>query len=146
MLRLGPLFTLIRQGNQEMRIGLLFVGLLALTGCASPPNCPYPGTSPMLVAQLYFGRADVADTAWSAFVSDTLTAHFPDGFTAVAARGQWREAPGQPIGQEASEMVIVAAPDTPATHQHLKDVMAAYRERFAQKSVGLILEPACAAF
>ena len=100
----------------------------------------------MLVAQLYFGRANVADTAWSVFVADTLTAHFPDGFTAVAARGQWREAPGQPIGQEASEMVIVAAPDTLATHRHLRDVMAAYRERFAQKSVGLILEPACAAF
>lgn len=129
-----------------MRIGWLFAGLLALAGCASPPDCPYPGTSPMLVAQLFFGRGNVPDASWAAFAAGPLTENFPDGFTALDAAGQWREAQGQPIGHEPSQLVIVAAPDTPATREHLRTVMAAYRNRFAQKSVGLILEPSCAAF
>src|ERR1700712_4509101 len=121
--------------------------LLLLAGCTPPPQaCTLPGTSPMLVAQLYFGRADIPDTAWTTFAADTLTPGFPDGFTALDAAGQWREAPDKPIGREQSKLVIVAAPDTITTRDNLSAVIAAYRTRFAQKSVGLILDTKCASF
>ncbi len=127
----------------------LLLVAMALAGCASPSApqaCSFTGTSPMLVAELFFGRADVDDTAWAGFVADTLTARFPDGFTAVDAAGQWREAPGKPIGQERSQLVIIAAPDTQATRDNLQALMATYRGRFHQKSIGLVLEAQCASF
>jgi hypothetical protein len=129
-----------------MRQTWLF-GALLLAGCTPQPQaCTFPGTSPMLVAQLFFGRAGIADAAWAAFAEDTLTPGFPDGFTALDAAGQWREGQDKPIGREPSQLVIVAAPDTPATSDNLRAVIAAYRARFAQKSVGLILESRCASF
>ena len=121
--------------------------LLLLAGCTPPPQaCTFPGTSPMLVAQLYFGRANIPDTAWAAFAADTLTPNFPDGFTALDAAGQWREAPDKPIEREPSKLVIVATPDTETTRGNLAAVIAAYRTRFGQKSVGLILDAKCASF
>ena len=127
----------------------LWLGALALAGCASPAApqaCGYPGTSPMLVAELFFGRGNVDDAAWAGFTADTLTERFPDGFTVLNAAGQWREAPGQPIGRENSQLVIIAAPDSQATRDNLRDLMAAYRSLFQQKSVGLILDTRCASF
>ena len=124
-------------------------GGITLAGCtapAAPQACSFPGTSPMLVAELFFGRTDVDDTAWAGFAEDTLTTRFPDGFTVLDAAGQWREAPGKPIGQERSQLVIIAAPDTQATRDNLQALMAAYRGRFHQKSVGLVLEAKCASF
>ena len=119
-----------------------------LTGCAlrAPEACSFSGTSPMLVTELFFGRGDVTDAAWASFAADTLTKHFPDGFTVLDGVGQWRQAPGQPIAREGSKLVIIAAPDTETTREHLRDVITAYRAATGQKSVGLILETKCASF
>ncbi len=136
-----------------MRGSWLCAGLLGwplLTGCTPVPAadtvCGFPGTAPMLVAELFFGRGNVTDAGWASFAADTLTAKFPDGFTVLDAAGQWREAPGQPIARENSQLVIVAAPDTQATRDRLAEAMALYRSRFDQKSVGLVLDRACASF
>jgi hypothetical protein len=132
-----------------MRMAGLAAGLLLLAGCTPAPRqaaCAFPNTAPMLVAQLYFGRGNVSDGAWASYAEDILTPHFPDGFTVLDGAGQWREAPGSPIGREASKLVIVATDDTPAAQDRLQQVMATYRSRFNQKSVGLILERACASF
>ena len=124
------------------------LGTLWLAGCTPPvaQACTFPGTSPMLVAQLFFGRANVADPAWAAFAADTLTPRFPNGFTALDAAGQWREAPDKPVEREPSKLVIAAAPDTETTRDNLSAVIAAYQTRFHQKSVGLILSTQCALF
>lgn len=124
------------------------LGTLWLAGCTppAPQACTFPGTSPMLVAQLFFGRANVADPAWAAFAADTLTPRFPNGFTTLDAAGQWREAPDKPVEREPSQLVIAAAPDTETTRDNLSAVIAAYQTRFHQKSVGLILITKCALF
>lgn len=121
---------------------------LLLTGCSSQASetCGFPGASPTLIGELYFGRAGVTEAAWESFAADTLTSRFPDGFTALDAAGQWRQAPGQPIAREASKLVIVAAPDAQTTRDNLAAVMASYRSRFGQKSVGIVLDRKCAAF
>lgn len=100
----------------------------------------------MLVAGLFFGRGDVSDAAWRQFAADTLTARFPDGFSTLDAAGQWRAAPGQPISREASKLVIIAAEDNAASRASLEAVMADYRKKFDQQSVGVILDRKCAAF
>jgi hypothetical protein len=124
------------------------LGLVLLAACAPVHQnaCSFPGTTPMLKAELYFGRGDVSDAAWQSFMADTLTANFPDGLTVLDATGQWREAATKPIEREATKLVIIAAPDTPATRDRLRLVIDAYRVRFHQQSVGLALAPVCAAF
>jgi hypothetical protein len=126
-----------------------------LCGCGAdrPPvaACDFPGTRPMLRAELFFGRGDpahpaVTDHDWTAFAADTLTPNFPDGLTQLDAAGQWRAGPGVPIEREASKAVIVVLDDTVASRAHLAAVTAEYRRRFHQTSVGLTLDRTCAAF
>ncbi len=129
-----------------------------VAGCAGPASvCPPSASHEMLVAELFFGRsiapayrhelgAAVTDAEWAAFMRDVLTPAFPDGLTAVDATGQWRNPATGVITQDPSTLVIVAAPDTDATHQRLDEVMARYREQFHQQLVGLVLRRDCANF
>jgi hypothetical protein len=133
-------------------------GSLLLAGCVdSPPVCTAPAGQAMLVAELFFGRtiapayqrdlgATVTETQWAAFVRTVLTPAFPDGLTALDAQGQWRDPSSAVISHEPATLVIVAAPDTGKTRQDLADVIAQYRTRFHQQSVGVILRRDCAAF
>ena len=100
----------------------------------------------MLVVELFFGRANVSDAAWQQFATQTLTVRFPDGFSTWDAAGQWRAAPDKPISREASKLVIIAADDSATSRARLEAVMADYRTRFNQQSVGIVLNRACAAF
>ncbi len=111
----------------------------------------------MLVAELFFGRsiaetyqgelgATVTDAQWAAFARSVLTPAFPDGLTAQDAAGQWRDPATGMISREPAMLVIVAAPDTQQTRRSLDEVMAQYRTRFHQQSVGLILRRDCTNF
>ena len=124
------------------------LALLALaTGCtAPPPRCAgLPGT-PMVTAELFFGRALVDDAAWRTFVADVVTPRFPDGFTALDGHGQWRQrATGRILAEPSTVIVVVAAPG-PATIDALEVIRAEYRHRFAQESVGRALSETCAEF
>jgi hypothetical protein len=125
---------------------------LVLAGCASAPHqaCLTPTQKPLIVAQLFFGlsiegRAPVAEAEWADFAARTVTAKFPGGFTVYDAMGQWRGRSGE-IVREPSKVLVIVAEDTPALARHLDEIMAAYRARFAQESVGLVTTHACAAF
>jgi hypothetical protein len=127
-------------------------------GCAAPaPVCTAPASQAVLEAELFFGRsitqayrgelgANVTDAQWAAFEQEVLTPAFPDGLTTEDAEGQWRNPATGTIGHEKTKLVIVAAPDTEQTRRALDAVMAQYRTRFHQQSVGLILRRDCAAF
>jgi hypothetical protein len=75
-----------------------------------------------------------------------ITPAFPDGLSVLDAHGQWRNPSSGVISHEPTTLVIVAAPDTDTTRQHLSDVIAQYRTQFHQQSVGLILRSDCASF
>ena len=137
---------------------ILAVGLLALLlqGCgggsvADPSDCKFQGSKSMLVAEIAFGRnvkggPGVSDADWAEFQRETLTRQFPDGLTVMDAVGQWTDPRAKRMVSEPSKFVFLAAPDTPATLQSLRIVTDAYKRRFGQDSVMIVVNPRCVAF
>ncbi|HZT86437.1 MAG TPA: DUF3574 domain-containing protein [Stellaceae bacterium] len=126
---------------------------LMLGGCAAagPNECPLPTQRPMAVAQLFFGRniagrPPLSEREWATFAAQVVTPYFPDGFTVFDGQGQWRNPGTGAIARESSKVVVIAAPQTADLAGRLDAVIAAYRSRFDQRSVGLMTNLACAAF
>jgi hypothetical protein len=129
-----------------------------LVGCAVPAAvCTPQASHEMLVAELFFGRnvapefqralgTTVTDAQWAVFARDVLTPEFPDGLTALDAKGQWRDPATWVISREPAMLVIVAAPDTEQTRRGLDEVMAQYRAQFHQQFVGLVVRRDCTNF
>ncbi|MGX1785320.1 DUF3574 domain-containing protein [Bosea sp. NPDC055332] len=135
-------------------IRLSFALLLAsmLAGCASlaPQTCA-PGQQAMLEAELLFGRkigdrVGVSEAAFRRFVDEEVTPRFPDGLTILDASGQYRDRERGTLIREPSKLVQIATIDEAGNHEKLAAVTEAYKRRFNQQSVGLILKPACASF
>jgi hypothetical protein len=130
---------------------LILAGLTA--ACAAPaPDCrALGGGQPMLVAELLYGRNQggrlrVTDADWQVYVADELTTRFPDGLTVVDALGQWQDSGGRGLVREPSKLVLIATAPGPETDAKLTGAINAYKQRFAQDSVGLIRRQACVAF
>ncbi len=105
----------------------------------------------MLVAELFFGRdipgrASLSDAEWRAFAAEIVTPHFPDGFTAYDAEGQWRNPATGRTAYAPTKVLLVAAPRGPDLAPRLSAVIEAYKARFGQQSVGVITRNSCAAF
>jgi uncharacterized protein DUF3574 len=75
-----------------------------------------------------------------------ITPRFPDGLTIIDAKGQWRDPTRNRIAREPSKVVMIALPGASADDERFGQVIEAYKSRFKQKSVGLILRPACGSF
>ena len=130
---------------------VLLLALSAAPALAQAPACPFPGQSPLLVVQLFFGQSMrgaglISRRAWQRFVADTITPTLPAGFTITDAYGQWQDPTTQIIGREPTELLIVAAPDSPAFRAGIAAIVDAYRRRFDQRAVGLVSTPGCGAF
>jgi hypothetical protein len=134
--------------SRHRKSGAILLLAVLLTGCAGlqTNGCPV-NLSPMLQADLYFGRAlpgggSVSDEDWRRFVDEEVTPRFPDGLTVTDASGQWRGQAG--IIREASKHVTIILPSHDGVK--LEAVRAAYRARFHQESVLLIETRVCGAF
>ena len=115
---------------------------------------------PELVAQLLFGRdighrLGVSEAAWEEFLAGEITPRFPEGLTVINATGQWRDPSGwqvrrDPSGwqvrREPSKIVIIVLPGKGDDQARVDAIVAAYKRRFHQQSVGVIVQPACASF
>jgi len=99
-----------------------------------------------MVADLLFGRAHVSEASWARFLATEVTPRFPDGFTVFDARGQWREPGAQKISRERSKVLTIALPPSAENDERLQKIIEAYKTRFKQQSVGLIIRPACVSF
>jgi hypothetical protein len=75
-----------------------------------------------------------------------ITPRFPDGLSAVDAKGQWRDRNRNEIVREPSKLVTIVLPGDPADQARLSEIVEAYKRRFKQQSVGLIVRPACVSF
>jgi hypothetical protein len=123
------------------------VALFAAMPVGAQPALQCSGAQqPWMVADLLFGRTRVGEARWSRFLATELTPRFPDGFTVLDGRGQWRAPGGARISRERSTVVIIAMPPDPDNDRKLQEVVEAYKSRFRQKSVGLIVRPACVSF
>jgi hypothetical protein len=101
---------------------------------------------PWVVADLLFGRTHVSEASWARFLAAEVTPRFPDGFTVIDAKGQWRNPEGQKISRERSKLLMIAMPPGADNDERLQKIIEAYKTRFKQQSVGLIVRPACVSF
>ena len=101
---------------------------------------------PWVVADLLFGRTHVSEASWARFLATEVTPRFPDGFTVIDARGQWRAPGAQKISRERSKLLMIAMPPGADNDERLQKIIEAYKTRFKQQSVGLIVRPACVSF
>jgi hypothetical protein len=104
---------------------------------------------PMVVADLLFGRniggrLGVTEKRWSQFLATEITPRFPDGLTVVDAAGQWRDAEKNRIVREPSKLVTIIMPAD--AQEKLDAIVDAYKRRFRQQSVGVVIRPACVSF
>ena len=121
--------------------------MTALAACASKhaPAAPEPVSScqasetGLVRDVLYFGRnrpagGEVADTDWSAFLTEVVTPRFPDGLTIVEAHGQWRGRSGV-VERERTELVTLLHPADSASQRAVEEIAIEYKRRFGQEAV-----------
>ena len=127
------------------------IALLLLMMTPAWAACPLPGQKPMLLVKMYFGQTmasgrAVAPRAWTRFLSDAVTARFPDGFTVYDTTGQWMGPKMSRPGREHSKVVEIATTDSPASRNAVTDIANDYRAAFHQQSVGIVTSMVCGKF
>ncbi|CAD5266781.1 conserved exported hypothetical protein [Bosea sp. 62] len=135
-----------------IRLGFALLTATAIAGCTSlAPQACAPGQQAMLSAELLFGRKigdriGVSETDFRRFIDEEMTPRFPDGLTILDASGQYRDRERGGLIREPSKLVLIVLPDDAGNRDKLTAITEAYKHRFDQQSVGLILKPACASF
>ena len=150
MLKLRPRISLrsIRVTGPNLAVcGLLTAGVLT----SAPAFSCSPPLQPMQQIELMFGRnvrgwPGVSDAAWARFLAREITPRFPDGLTVLDATGQWRDPGSGRLARERSRLVIIVTAAAPSTDGRIAAIIAAYKQRFHQKSVGVVTSDVCAAF
>jgi Protein of unknown function (DUF3574) len=109
------------------------------------------GQKPTQVAEMMFGRKignriAVSEAAWTSFVDREITPRFPAGLTVFNASGQWQDKESKRIVHEPSKIVQIVLPGDDDEFARLKAIAEAYKTRFKQQSVGVIVRPACVSF
>ena len=122
-----------------------------LVACAGPQLPCRGAQQSAAVADMLFGhnighRRGVSETAWRQFLASEITPRFPAGLTVVDAAGQWRDSETNRIVREPSKVVTVVLNDRLRDEAQIEEIVAAYKRRFHQQAVGVVIRPACIAF
>jgi hypothetical protein len=120
------------------------------SGSAQSSEC-HAGQKPQQVAELLFGRnigdrLGVSEAQWARFVDREISPRFPDGLTVLDAKGEWRDTARKTIVHEPSKVVEVVLPGKPDDVDALNQIARAYKARFRQQSVGIVIRGACVSF
>ena len=99
----------------------------------------------MLDVEFLLGRGKASDARWRQFLAREVTPRFPDGLTVYETTGQWRDPARNVIVREKSRVLRIIIADEPA-NDRIAAVAEAYKKQFAQKSVGIVVRPACVSF
>jgi hypothetical protein len=133
-----------------MRAVLAAVVLSVAAGCATTDatRCRL-GETAAIDDLLYFGLSMpggrvVGAEAWSGFLGDVVTPRFPAGLSTWHVSGQWRTADGTMV-REDSVAVAVVHPDDAASDAAIRQIVDAYKQRFAQEAVLRVKRRACTA-
>lgn len=91
--------------------------------------------------ELYLGRSIpgggiIGDDAWEKFLSDIVTQLFPNGFTVLSGRGQYREASGV-IAKEPSNVLVFLyrKAERKRASASIEKIREEYKKQFSQESV-----------
>jgi hypothetical protein len=129
----------------------LLVAVADNTAAQTPAIVCHGAQRPGQNAELLFGRdignrTGVSESAWRRFVADEITPRFPDGLTITTATGQWREPASGKIVHEPSKRVEIVLPGRDDDQARLDAVVEAYKRRFHQHAVRVIVQPVCVSF
>jgi hypothetical protein len=132
---------------RHLLAAILVLPLLGVRAPAQPLACSTP-QKPQQVVELLFGRKigdriGVSEIQFLNFLDREITPRFPDGLTVYDARGQWRDPDRNRIVREPSKVVTIVLPGKAEDMARLTEIAEAYKKRFKQQSVGMILRPAC---
>ena len=137
--------------------GLIFTLMLALGGCVTATDtahtaalCGADGET-RAVANMYFGRnigqsLGVSEEQWRAFVDAEVTPRFGDGLTMYDAAGQWRASETGAIVREPSKVLVLILSDEARDRAALNAIADAYKARFQQQAVAVLIERDCVTF
>jgi hypothetical protein len=135
-----------------VRAALLLVLAVAAAGGAGAQlvDCR-GGQRPNQVAELMFGRnignrLGVSEGQWVRFVDREIVTRFPGGLTVYNAAGQWKDRASSKIVREPSKVVQIVLPGEEEDIARLNEIVEAYKTRFKQNSVIMIVRPACVSF
>jgi hypothetical protein len=91
--------------------------------------------------ELYLGMSipnggAVSGEDWEKFLAEVVTPEFPDGFTILAGRGQYREASGT-IAKEPSHVLVFlyVRSERKSAGAKIENIRREYKKRFSQESV-----------
>ncbi|MFC3450006.1 DUF3574 domain-containing protein [Amycolatopsis speibonae] len=90
--------------------------------------------------ELYFGTTkpgggELTDAEFTAFTDKVVTPRFPDGFTELTGRGQWRGSDGK-ISREKSKVIVVVYPFSDRdANREIEEIRTDYKKAFSQESV-----------
>jgi hypothetical protein len=132
-------------------VAILLLALVLAGGAGAQLLDCRGGQHPTQVAELLFGRnighrVGVSEAAWARFVDREIVPRFPDGLTVFNASGRWRDRKRDRVVSEPSKIVQIVLPGTPEDVARLNEIAEAYKRRFKQQSVGVIVRPACVSF
>jgi hypothetical protein len=147
---------LAEEGEVAARGAVMLCGLIATSLYGAAPAgaqsvaCAAP-QQPMQQIELVFGRnigdrVGVGEAAWSRFLTREITPRFPDGLTVLNATGQWQDKDRGRLVREPSKLVVIVTADDTLANDKIAAIIAAYKQRFRQRSVGVISHPVCAVF
>jgi hypothetical protein len=134
-----------------LRPAALVLTLACSSGANAQPSECHAGQKPQEVAELLFGRKigdriAVSETQWGRFVDREISPRFPDGLTVLDAKGAWRDTARGTIVHEPSKVVEIVLPGKPDDVDQLNQIAQAYKTRFRQQSVGIVVRGACVSF
>ena len=116
-----------------------------MAACTAPSPAAEPAVIGEHGVQQNLG-AGGSEVEWIDFVAREVTPRFPDGFTVVDAAGQWRDARRGSILHEGSKLIEIVLPGGSDDRVKIEAIAEAYKRRFEQQSVGLIINQACVRF
>ncbi len=147
-------WSALRPGVAITKVAILVclaLAAVALVGCAGAdePTCT-EGSELFVRYELFMGRSNqsgevVDDSAWAAFLEDTVTPRFPDGLTVLDGQGQWRGSDGI-VQKERSKLLVILSPPGGDGARLINEVSEEYKRRFDQESVLRVVSDACVSF
>jgi hypothetical protein len=129
----------------------IFLAFASSGGAAAQSSECTAGLKRQGVAELLFGRKigdrlGVSEAQWGRFVDREISPRFPDGLTVLDAKGEWRDTARNTIVHEPSKLVEIVLPGKPDDIDALNRIAQAYKSRFRQQSVGILVRAACVSF